>query len=104
MCIAMFKYMGARCMFLAHPGPHICIYIYMYIYVYIYICIYIYISYIYIYVYIYVHIVYIYHIYIYLPGPCKGWQVVIKGCQFTIPQGLIGTPWKVLLYIIYDLS
>ena len=24
---------------------------------------------------------------------------VPKGCQFNIPQGLIGTPWKVLVYI-----
>ena len=37
-----------------------------------------------------------------LPGPslfaCLTWfQNVPKGCQFTIPWGLIGTPWKVLV-------
>ena len=32
-----------------------------------------------------------------LPAPSKGCQMVPKGCQFTIRQGLIGTPWKVLV-------
>ena len=38
-------------------------------------------------------------IYTYIPGPSKGCQMVAKGCQFNIPWGLIGTPWKVLVYI-----
>ena len=31
--------------------------------------------------------------------PSKECQMVPKGCQFTIPSGLIGTPWKVLVLI-----
>ena len=34
---------------------------------------------------------------VYLPGPFKGCQMVAKGCQFILPWGLIGTPWKVLV-------
>ena len=30
-----------------------------------------------------------------LPAPSKGCQMVPKGCQFTIPYGLMGTPLKV---------
>ena len=32
-----------------------------------------------------------------IPGPSKGCHMVPKGCQFTIPYGSIGTPWKVLV-------
>ena len=32
-----------------------------------------------------------------VPGPSKVCQMVPKGCQFTIPSGLIGTLWKVLV-------
>ena len=32
-----------------------------------------------------------------IPGPSKGCQMVATGCQFTIPYGLLGTPWKVLV-------
>ena len=34
-----------------------------------------------------------------VPAPSKGCQMVPKGCQFTIPEGLIGTPLKVQVYI-----
>ena len=33
----------------------------------------------------------------YIPGPSKVCQLVPKGCQLTIPQGLTGTLWKVLM-------
>ena len=37
----------------------------------------------------------------YIPGPSKGCPMVPTGCQFTNPQGLIGTPWKVLVSIMF---
>ena len=36
---------------------------------------------------------------LYIPGLYQGCQIVPKGCQFTIPSGLIlGAPLKVLVY------
>ena len=39
-----------------------------------------------------------------IPRPSKGCQMVPKGCQFTIPWGFIGTPWKVLVYLSFTFS
>lgn len=64
-------------------SPHaVCIYLKIYIYIYSFICLFIY-SFIY--------------LFMYLPGPSKGYQLVPKGCQFTIPLGFKrGTPSKML--------
>ena len=43
------------------------------------------------------------YIYSHIPAPSKGCQMVPKGCQFTIPWGLIGTPLKVQVVILYTL-